>query len=59
MIEYVGEWHSHPDGAGTTPSEDDRKVFAWLDELRQADGYPATMVIIEEPGNTGFYVESI
>ena len=59
MIEYVGEWHSHPDGAGTTPSEDDQKVFAWLEELRQADGYPATMVIVEEPGNTEFYVERI
>ncbi len=59
MIEYVGEWHSHPDGAGTTPSEDDQKVFAWLEELRQADGYPATMVIVEDSGNIGYYIGKI
>ena len=59
MIEYVGEWHSHPDGVGTTPSEDDKKAFAWLEDLRQSDGYPATMVIVGEPGNTAFYVEKI
>ena len=59
MIEYVGEWHSHPDGFGTTPSEADKMAFAWLEGLRQSDGYPATMVIVGEPGNTAFYVENI
>ncbi len=59
MIEYVGEWHSHPDGAGTSPSEDDGNVLAWLRKLRQADGYPATMAIVAESGNVGFYVEQI
>lgn len=27
MIQYIGEWHSHPDGYGTVPSEDDCRVF--------------------------------
>ena len=59
MIEYVGEWHSHPDGAGTAPSEDDKQVFAWLEELRRSDGYPATMVIVGAPGDTAFYVGKV
>ena len=59
MIEYVGEWHSHPDGTGTVPSEDDKQVFAWLEDRRRSDGYPATMVIVGEPGNTAFCVEKI
>lgn len=32
MVAYVGEWHSHPSQAGCEPSEDDRKVFAWIAE---------------------------
>ena len=56
MIEYIGEWHSHPDGAGTTLSKDDLKVLAWLENLMQADGYPATMMIVEQPGSVGYYV---
>ena len=56
MIEYVGEWHSHPSGAGTKPSKDDLKVLAWLEELMQADGYPATMTIVGEGRDIGFYI---
>lgn len=56
MIEYVGEWHSHPNGAGTTPSKDDLKVLAWLEELMQIDGYPATMAIVGEGRDIGFYI---
>jgi hypothetical protein len=27
---YVGEWHSHPDGAAAQPSGDDEVVFSYL-----------------------------
>lgn len=30
MLQYVGEWHSHPDGFSVEPSRDDRAEFEWL-----------------------------
>lgn len=30
QIEYVGEWHSHPDGIACSPSGDDLNVLSWL-----------------------------
>ena len=45
MLEYIGEWHSHPRGAGTRPSNFDRKAFEWLTALMSKDGLPAVMVI--------------
>jgi len=45
-LEYIGEWHSHPVGAPTAPSNDDRQVFVWLAELMGRDGLPALMLIV-------------
>jgi integrative and conjugative element protein (TIGR02256 family) len=45
-VEYVGEWHSHPDGYSTRPSNDDRQVFRWIDEHLSIDGLPAVMLIM-------------
>jgi len=59
MLEYIGEWHSHPRGARTAASCDDLKVFAWLAELMQADGLPAVMMIVGDPGRTSCYVGEI
>jgi integrative and conjugative element protein (TIGR02256 family) len=47
-IEYVGEWHSHPNGYSTNPSGDDRKVFDWIDEHLSVDGLPPAMLIVGE-----------
>ena len=47
-IEYVGEWHSHPNGYQTSPSKDDRKVFHWIDEHLSIDGLPPAMLIVGE-----------
>jgi integrative and conjugative element protein (TIGR02256 family) len=46
MIQYLGEWHSHPDGASTRPSADDREVFSWLSDLQSREGLPAIMAIV-------------
>jgi hypothetical protein len=46
MVRYVGEWHSHPDGATVAPSGDDQKVFSWLEDSLTADGYPPLMAIV-------------
>ncbi len=59
MLEYIGEWHSHPRGADTAVSADDLKVFDWLKELMTADGLPATMMIAGDNGRTSYYVGEI
>jgi len=46
MIQYLGEWHSHPDGSRTQPSPDDGLVFTWLADLMEHDGLPALMLIV-------------
>jgi integrative and conjugative element protein (TIGR02256 family) len=45
QLNYVGEWHSHPAGAGATPSETDRSAFAKLSLDMQAEGLPTVMLI--------------
>lgn len=59
MLEYIGEWHSHPPSVRVAASGDDLKVFAWLTELMQADGLPGLMMIVGDPGHTSCYVGEI
>lgn len=58
MLHYVGEWHSHPDGYGAAPSNDDLRAFDWLTRHLEADGVPALMMIAAE-GGTAFYLGHI
>jgi integrative and conjugative element protein (TIGR02256 family) len=48
QMQYVGEWHSHPEGFSTDPSGDDQQVFAWITEHMALDGHPAVMFIVGE-----------
>jgi len=59
MLEYIGEWHSHPPNVRVAASGDDLKVFTWLTGLMQADGLPALMMIVGDPGHTSCYVGEI
>lgn len=59
MLEYVGEWHSHPRGATTAPSKDDMLVFEWLATLMKADGLPAVMMIAGDGGRASCFVNEI
>lgn len=54
MLDYVGEWHSHP-GYSTRPSRDDLLAFGWLAEIMDICGEPALMLIAGE-GNCSWYV---
>jgi hypothetical protein len=45
QLEYVGEWHSHPDGVDCLPSGDDLNVLSWLTTHKDADGVPGVMMI--------------
>ena len=46
QLDYIGEWHSHPDGYSCAPSSDDVKVFAWLTEQMSVYGLPGFMMIV-------------
>jgi integrative and conjugative element protein (TIGR02256 family) len=48
MVQYIGEWHSHPDGYATEPSDDDAEVFSWIAEKTELDGFQAVMAIVGE-----------
>lgn len=56
QVEYVGEWHSHPDGCQTLPSGDDLKVFTWLTEHMSDAGLPALMAIVGDRGGASWYL---
>lgn len=47
-LDYLGEWHSHPEGCSTCPSEDDKILFSWLKEAMTTEGLPALMIIVGE-----------
>ena len=54
QVGYVGEWHSHPDGAGVGPSPDDAVLLASIAEEMRMDGWPGVMMIVGEGGDVGF-----
>jgi integrative and conjugative element protein (TIGR02256 family) len=56
QLEYVGEWHSHPDGCPTSPSDDDLKVFTWLTEHMSDAGLPALMAIVGDRLGSSWYL---
>ena len=52
QVGYLGEWYSHPDGAGM--SSRDAVSLATIAEEIQIDAWPATMVIVGEGGRVGY-----
>ena len=57
-LQYIGEWHSHPDGVALTPSDDDRKLFGWIKGYMKLESYPAIMVIVGEK-RSNWYVSQV
>jgi proteasome lid subunit RPN8/RPN11 len=55
-LEYIGEWHSHPDGASLVPSDDDMMVFSWLTREMDLEGKPPLMIIAGEAGAAAPYL---
>ena len=47
-LEYVGEWHSHPEGCSVDPSIDDKELFAWLTQNMSGQSRPAIMLIVSD-----------
>jgi len=48
LITYVGEWHSHPEGCGASPSPRDREAHKWLKSRMAETGHPGLILIVGE-----------
>ena len=48
MLGYVGEWHSHPTGCSSSPSDLDRQALANIADEMRTDGLPALTLIAGE-----------
>ncbi|MCJ7424621.1 Mov34/MPN/PAD-1 family protein [Candidatus Bathyarchaeota archaeon] len=56
-LKYVGEWHSHP--GACSPSSDDSKVFAWIEEGLAPHGYPPLMIIMGDQAEAAIFVNNM
>ncbi len=50
QVRYVGEWHSHPRGASTHPSQTDIVQIGQLAQIQSMDGLPAVSIIVGDTG---------
>jgi integrative and conjugative element protein (TIGR02256 family) len=48
VVDYIGEWHSHPPKASALPSTDDLLLVSHLSRILAAEGEPALMLIVGE-----------
>jgi integrative and conjugative element protein (TIGR02256 family) len=48
VVDYVGEWHSHPRHTSATPSKADIMLISKLADKLASDGQPALMMIVGE-----------
>ena len=55
-LDYIGEWHSHPDGYGVEPSTDDKQLLNWIRAGMEEEGETGLMCIIGEGKRLGFYL---
>ena len=58
ILHYLGEWHSHPNGSSTCPSEDDMELFSWLSDKMTKDGLPP-LVAIAGDKNLSLFIQTI
>jgi integrative and conjugative element protein (TIGR02256 family) len=56
QLEYVGEWHSHPDRCSCDPSMDDLTVFTWLTDHMAVAGLPALMAIVGQGDSSRWFL---
>lgn len=58
-LSYIGEWHSHPEGCSSKPSQDDRTLFKWLKKHMEDENLPPLMLIAGANDDFTFYLNSI
>ena len=59
MIEYVGEWHSHPRGVAAVLSSDDYRVALWITEEMDSEELPGFMAIVDDNGPAWYVAEVV
>jgi hypothetical protein len=45
-LDYVGEWHSHPEGVAARPSGEDVTLYEHMAEAMRVEGRPPVMIIV-------------
>lgn len=58
-LSYIGEWHSHPEGCSSKPSEDDKTLFKWLKKHMDDENLPPLMLIAGSNKDFTFYLNTI
>jgi integrative and conjugative element protein (TIGR02256 family) len=48
IVQYIGEWHSHPDGVSPTQSSDDVNLLKHLSESMAPEGASPVIAIVGE-----------
>lgn len=48
VVDYAGEWHSHPQGYTAKASSEDEKLIEKLHQKMSVDGLPVIMLIVAE-----------
>lgn len=51
QVRYIGEWHSHPEGASSTPSATDLMQVKWLAQELKEEGMPGLIAVSAEGGS--------
>jgi len=55
QVGYIGEWHSHPEGADVKMSPHDEVLLATIADELQLDGQPGVMMIVGDAGTVACY----
>ena len=55
-LEYIGEWHSHPDGHSVEPSASDNQLLNWVRAGMEKAAETGLMCIIGEGKQMGVYL---
>lgn len=58
-LDYVGEWHSHPEKCAIEPSKDDKFLFSWLSNHMGLISRPPLMLIAGDNDAFNLFVEEI
>ncbi len=49
-VTYIGEWHTHPTGSSSAPSDLDNTLLGWVADLRQLFLMPGLLLILGDDG---------
>ena len=58
VVDYVGEWHSHPIGVSVQPSYLDTDLLRQITEEMRSDGWPGVILISGDGGTCAIYVQT-